>query len=413
MNKNIIFLLQEHNSIDQITPLIEILCENGHKIFLIKTMRLYDYNNDNNLDYLLEKFKNIKVYDIFFNKNNIFKFVFEKFHLYNNKTIIENKLLFRILRGVFYRILIRIDTIDTNMINEFYKKLNINNTVLVSELTNGDHNYKPFLEEAKKNNIYNISFTHGFEVLTNTLLGYEDWSIKNNILKNDATTFSNKIVIFNSVPFQRIAKEDISKFIQLPSLRFSTEWIKKITSKHKYNIDTQKNKLKIVFMLSSPGYNIWIEEQFRTIKMLLEDENICLTVKIHPRDSSMKRELLKVKKENLIIADNKVKSSFLVDWADIVMTIGSGIIIEAIIKRKIIFYIKYLHCNSIVVEDTKNIIHKITTRDELLILIDKYKTNQIEKLDENERTEFLKDYILNDNFEENKQKYLNLFNENI
>jgi hypothetical protein len=414
--KKIIFLLQEHNSIDQITPLVEILHERGHELELVKTIHYYDYNRDNNIKYLVEKFPKIIIKDLFSNKNKLYNFLHDKYNYFNRKSSLEKNFIgekiYHILRGITRRIIFKMIKVKQKDTELLFKDLNSNNCILVSELTNGDHNYRPFLIKAKEKDIYNISFTHGFDVLTNYLLSYPKLKLFDPTLNNDATNYSDKMVVFNTLAKKRNGEKHFSKHVVMPSLRFTSYWIEKIKNRDNHKIDyfKQKSNLKIVFMLSATGYNIWLDEQFRTIESLLMIDGIQLIIKVHPRNISIANKFSKIKKENLMVVSNDIPSSVLIDWSDIVMCIGSGIIIEAIIKKKIIFYMKYLHCNKIELEETKKLIHKIETRDEFLSLLEKYKRSKLNDfIDEDERSLFLKDYIGNNDFEENKMKYINLF----
>jgi hypothetical protein len=412
----IIFLLQEHNSIDQITPLIELLYENEYNILLVKTLNDYNYNTDTNIKYLLEKYQNIEIIDIYNNENSFYKLLNNAYSYFNlrlsKQTNKFGKLLYWLFAGITKKIMVKFMSINENDASDIFKNCNVKNTILVTEITNGDNNYFALIKKASDLKFKNISFTHGFDVLENQLLGYDDLVLKNEELENHATKYADKLVVFNSLAVKRKSGAHQEKIVQLPSLRFTTQWIDllKLNKKQFVSTSNSLDKLKIVFMLSAVGYNIWEDEQFRTIKTLLLHEDIYLAVKVHPRDIRIKNKFQEFKQDNFEVIDNSISSSALIDWSDIVITIGSGIILEAIIKNKIIFYIKYLHCNSIELENTKKLIHQIATRDELVILLEKYKANlNNDYIDLDERKAFLKDYICNDNFNENKQKYLDLF----
>jgi len=414
MKKNILFLLQEHNSIDQITPLIEVL-NKSYNIYLIKTLHKYNYKLDNNLKYLISNHSNIVVKDLFFDKNYLYKILHDS---YNYLQLVHSrqrykifKLFYYILSGVVRRSMVYFTKLSENESNRVYECFNPNNTLLVTEITNGDYNYTILLKKAKELGFINIAFTHGFDVLVNELLTYKSLTLTNQVLVNDATIYSDKMVVFNSLAMKRKEGSHSKKLMKLPSLRFTTYWIEKIQDSQPFHIDgKERYKLKIVFMLSAARHNIWEDEQLRTIKALLLQKDIYLVLKVHPRDIREKNKFLRINQNNFKVVDNSITSSKLIEWSDIVMTIGSGIIIEAIIRNKISFYLKYLHCNKIELEETKNIIHQIETRDELLSLINKYKTNLNNNyIDQNEKRLFLKDYILNDDFEENEELYLELF----
>lgn len=416
MKKNIIFLLQEHNSIDQITPLIVFLYKSKFNVILIKCTHNYNYEDDNNLIYIKMNCKDIIIKDLFLDTNKIYMYLHQFYNFINKKYSIQKLYILKkvcyLLRGIVRRSLVNTTLINEYYLDKLYNGYNKYDTILVTEITSGDYNYEACVIKAYNLGITNISFTHGFDVLTNNLLSFHELEKNDITISNHATNYSYKMIVFNSLAKKRMGEMHFSKILQFPSLRFSTKWVNQIggrTAKVKFQNEINC-RLKIVFMLSAVGYNIWIEEQFRTIQMVLLQKDIYLVIKVHPRDISVKNMFSKINNINFEVVDNHITSSSLIDWADIVMTIGSGIIIESIIKNKITFYMKYLHCNKIELENTKKIIHQIETRDELLSLIDKYKNNTDYKyIDLKERQELLKDYIGNDNFEENCEMYLKLF----
>jgi len=148
-------------------------------------------------------------------------------------------------------------------------------------------------------------------------------------------------------------------------------------------------------------------------------KGILLYIKVHPREANLAKKLNNEFSnfENVIIVDNKISSSYLIYHSDIVLIISSGIFVEALIQGKVLFYLKYLHCNSIVLDvdndfNDEDHVHTVNTRDELLNLINKYSTETVNFVKTTKRSKFLEDYILNDDFEENTKYYLNLFHNN-
>jgi len=114
--------------------------------------------------------------------------------------------------------------------------------------------------------------------------------------------------------------------------------------------------------------------------------------------------------DNFTIVDNSISSSSLINWCDIVMLTSSSILLECIAKKKPILYMKYLHCNSISIEKFPSLIYKAETRDDVLNTLEVFISNpKYSKINSKELDEYLKDYILNDDFYENSEIYLNFF----
>jgi hypothetical protein len=91
--------------------------------------------------------------------------------------------------------------------------------------------------------------------------------------------------------------------------------------------------------------------------------------------------------------------------------------VEAIIQGKVLIYLKYLHCNSIVLDDINyfddsDYISIVNTRDELLNLLNRYSSKLPNVLKTSNRMLFLKDYILDDDFDFNSKQYIKLLTKN-
>ena len=87
--------------------------------------------------------------------------------------------------------------------------------------------------------------------------------------------------------------------------------------------------------------------------------------------------------------------------------------VEAIIQGKVLIYLKYLHCNSIVLDDIDYFdkfdhIFTVNTRDELIKLINRYSSKLPTKIKTRNRKQFLQDYILDDDFDFNSKQYIEL-----
>ncbi len=414
-NKKIIFLITEHNFLDQMTPIIELLYNNHYDITFVKGLHHYDYTRDNNYKYLKNNCKNLVIIDIFSNQNSLYK----KYHsLYNNFNLKLSlsklsviKYFWHILAGLIHKYIEKKIIIGKNEIYELLKiDNNKNNIILITDIATGDKNYEKIRKIANKSSLENITFTHAMPIFKNELLTENQLELNLKKKVYGKEKFADKVVLFNSLNAKHTKEYYNCDVNILPSLRYTTKWINRISDESISFQNDKRYKLKMVFMLSTSGYNIWKEEEFRTIKALLLDKDIFLVIKLHPRHMRDKYIYSKIKESNFKVVANETNSSQLINWSDIVINIGSGIIMEAIIKNKIIFYMKYLHCNSIVVEDTLGVVHKITTRDELLILKDKYKNNKVgNSINLQIRKEFLKDFILNDDFKENQQIYLDFF----
>ena len=124
--------------------------------------------------------------------------------------------------------------------------------------------------------------------------------------------------------------------------RFTSMWNdvlrKQIYKEKSKNLIQQK--IKIVFMDHSSKYGVIEKNYLNLIKFLENQKHI--DFKIKPNTSSQTNSAISSKKisKNLISNLDSIK---LIDWADIVISINSSIIFDAILNDKIFFYPKYFH----------------------------------------------------------------------
>jgi hypothetical protein len=140
------------------------------------------------------------------------------------------------------------------------------------------------------------------------------------------------------------------KISVLGSTRYCKEWIqqnKKILPRT-LDADTNgTNRLRIVFMTTKLRYRINIDKLLSTLDLLANFNGI--DVKIKPHTRTAKESYIY---ENLQLVNAAETSSVeLCEWADVVMVIGSSIILEPLIESKPVLYLKYLHENTTIYEE--------------------------------------------------------------
>jgi hypothetical protein len=100
-------------------------------------------------------------------------------------------------------------------------------------------------------------------------------------------------------------------------------------------------------MTTKIRYRIHIERLLQTIELLSRLDGVNAVVKPHTRTTKEARLY-----ENLPIPNLSDSSSVeLCQWADVVLVIGSSIIIEPLLQGKPCLYLKYLHENTTLYED--------------------------------------------------------------
>jgi spore coat polysaccharide biosynthesis predicted glycosyltransferase SpsG len=135
----------------------------------------------------------------------------------------------------------------------------------------------------------------------------------------------------------------------------------------------------------------------------MQFDNVYLIVKHHPRNANAKRltrqlinkypEIKRNLDKNLKFIYGKVNSSSLLQWADLVIDIGTSVTWEAVKFGKPVLMIEYLYANYSTIAHYMKVT-EIKCRDELYDIIDKLSKNKnIRFYDENERRRFIKEII--------------------
>ncbi|UCE51502.1 MAG: CDP-glycerol glycerophosphotransferase family protein [Desulfobacterales bacterium] len=193
-----------------------------------------------------------------------------------------------------------------------------------------------------------LALPHGVYVYTNDFITIESRPLQT----FEKLNRYDHVIVQNELYKQTMAKFglDSRKILIMGSARYCSEWMeqnKKILPRKIRSNAASAAKLKVVFMTTKARYRIHIERMIKTFEMLSRFEGIEVLIKPHTRTT--KEAALY---ENVPLSDaSDVSSVELCEWADIVMVIGSSIIIEPLIQGKPVLYLKYLHENTTQYED--------------------------------------------------------------
>jgi hypothetical protein len=160
------------------------------------------------------------------------------------------------------------------------------------------------------------------------------------------------IVIQNEFCREIIAATGIDreKIVVLGSARYCKEWMAqnmKILPRMIESNGRNAEKLKVVFMTTKTRYGIHTERMLKSFDMLFNLTEIEVMIKPHTRTGT---EAYLYNNVLLSIAWD-VSSVELCEWADVVLIVGSSIIVEALTQNKPTLYLKYLHENITVYEE--------------------------------------------------------------
>jgi hypothetical protein len=198
------------------------------------------------------------------------------------------------------------------------------------------------LDAAHKMSIPTLAVPHGVFLYTNE---HVQTTSKDTGLLERYNSFDD-VVVQNKSFKNLITKSgvDAVKIHVLGSARYCDEWMaqnNKILPRKIKSHKTGSTRLKVVFMTTRPHYRIDVERMLKTFTLLSELEGVEVAVKPHTRTGKEAAMY-----DNLPLSNvSDISSIELCEWSDVLMVIGSSIIIEALTREKPALYLKYLHEN--------------------------------------------------------------------
>jgi hypothetical protein len=204
------------------------------------------------------------------------------------------------------------------------------------------------LRAAKEMSVPTLALPHGVFVYTNDF---------NKIGSSKERTFEkynsyDYIILQNERCREVIAATgvDREKIVILGSARYCKEWIaqnKKILPRMIKSNGQNTKKLRVVFMTTKTRYGIHTERMLKSFDILSNLTDTEVMIKPHTRTGT---EAYLYNNLPLPIAWD-VSSVELCEWADVVLVIGSSIIVEVLAVDKPTLYLKYLHENTTLYEE--------------------------------------------------------------
>ena len=200
-----------------------------------------------------------------------------------------------------------------------------------------------FLQAANEKSVPTIALPHGVYLYTNEFvrIGSEEGSRYDKYHRFDHVVTQNELHrdVLTRAGLER------NKINVLGSARYCNEWMTqyKMILPRTMKIPTDgPDRLKAVFMTTRFAYRIDTERMLKTFELLSGIEGIETVVKPHTRSGKEAKVY-----DNMSLSNAAGFSSVeLCEWADIVMVIGSSILIEPLKQGKPVLYLKYLHENT-------------------------------------------------------------------
>jgi hypothetical protein len=352
-----LFFVRAFNDIDHITPIVWKMWQDNYPVALFCWSPDYDLHRDHRLQFLRKK--GIKV-----------NYLFDEFQ----GALGLNHRMMRFVTRVCFAVANRLDSHSRTLFSAGMKRIqkrarklgkklykrsrvkyyDISWARSIIEQTGAkvlcfDHvKSKRFvvdilLKAANENSVPTIALPHGVFIYTNHFvrIGSEGDSRYDKFNRFDHIITQNKL---RREVLSR-AGVDRNKVIVLGSARYCNDWMEqnekilpRAMEEHTDSID----RIKVVFMTTRFAYRIDEERMFKTFELLSGTEGFETVVKPHTRSGKEAKVY-----DNMSLANAGGFSSVeLCEWADVVMVIGSSILIEPLKQGKPVLYLKYLHENT-------------------------------------------------------------------
>jgi len=199
------------------------------------------------------------------------------------------------------------------------------------------------VKAAREMSIPAISLPHGVFLYTNDHIKHNS----STEMRFEKFNLFDFVVVQNPLRKEVIAKSgvDREKLVVLGSTRYCDEWMavnRKILPRKMTAQNSVSQKLKVVFMTTRPSYRINVDQMLQTFKMLSLMDNVEIVIKPHTRSGDEAAIYQDVELSDV----SDFSSVELCEWADVMLVIGSSIIIEALKLGKPALYLKHLHENT-------------------------------------------------------------------
>jgi len=199
------------------------------------------------------------------------------------------------------------------------------------------------LTAAREKSIPTVALPHGVFIYTNNF-------VRTGSTEEDRYDKFNRfdyVITQNNLRKEVLSRAgvDRDRIHVLGSARYCPEWMaqnRRILPRTMPSAARGSKGLKVVFMTTRFAYRIHVQRMLRTFDLLAGLPGMQIVVKPHTR-SGEEAEVY----ENVALPNVYEYSSVeLCEWADVMLVIGSSILIESLVQRKPVLYLKYLHENT-------------------------------------------------------------------
>ncbi|MGB9499239.1 MAG: hypothetical protein ACKVE4_05695 [Dissulfuribacterales bacterium] len=357
-----LFFIRAFNDVDHLTPIVWKMSRDNYPVVVYCINPEYDIENDYRIDFL--RGLGVKVDSIYNNfdrhlgiLHRVMRSFFQRAYAIQKRFKPDPQSPFSIMSNNF-RVLARTAGVQLYKLTrrKFYSLDWARNIleetgarVLCFDWVRPErYVVDVLLKAAKEKSIPALALPHGVYLYTNDL-------VKSDLTEDRVREKYNcydYVVVQNSLFKKVMLKSGVEgkKVTVLGSTRYCDEWMqqyKKILPGVMEPGDENSGKLKVVFMTTRSRYRVRVDQTIKTFDLLSKFEGIEVLVKPHTRtgkDVGMYK--------NLPLANvSDVSSVELCEWADVMLVVGSSIIIEALKQNKPVLYLKYHHENTMEYEE--------------------------------------------------------------
>ena len=352
-----LFFVREFNDIDHITPIVWKMGQDNYPVAVYCLNPQYDLQRDYRLQFLKKQGIRVNyIFDAFGRelglKHLIMRFISRTCFAIVNRFDNHSRSLFSAVFTAFRKRAQKIGKTLYKRSREKFYDTSWAGTIIEqsgAKVLCFDH-VKPeryvvkvLLKAAKEKSIPVIALPHGVFIYTNNFV--KTGSTEDS--RYDKFNRFDYIITQNELRKEALARAGVhrEKISVLGSARYCNEWMtqNKTILPRTMKVDTQgREKLKVVFMTTRFAYRIDVDRMLKTFDLLAGIKGIEVVVKPHTRSGKEAKVY-----ENIALSDVYEFSSVeLCEWADVMLVIGSSILIETLVQRKPVLYLKYLHENT-------------------------------------------------------------------
>ncbi len=199
------------------------------------------------------------------------------------------------------------------------------------------HGDSPFINNIENNNQWDRFLKRlADESSYQPVIGYDEHP---RMLPHDYLLFPNELTADRVRQFG--AEEHV---YELGSPRYNPEWLARLDTVRPPNAPSMSAELNVLLFLRHENYFINKKDVENTISMLEKIRDIGVVMKEHPRKQLLDPSVTDGM-ETVERIRNEYPSISLIDWADVVLSLGTTITFEPVMKRKPVLALEYAHGN--------------------------------------------------------------------